>query len=1050
MKFSRPPAARVTAPPRRRGSILVLLIVSLALMAVIGATYLQVARVQRAQAGGDPGGDIDAVVDSVLALITTTLEDDVNDPAGNANEPFDYPRTNDDTAAPENTYEVYQLTTGTNAQAYGGYHDDKWLASSMPEYPADVWPNITDLTGVFLAASATDGDVSTVAAPTEYPVNHAGDVNTNIGLDVSNAGDLSLLVDADLDGINDSRWQWPPIPVIEGSAYTMAVRIVDLSGRLNLEVASSPSDDADAYDNSAIGEQAPRWLSPTGLNFGTFSSGFGGDRVEYNNYVDDRYDDTTTTPLDPYEESHGVGPAFTTQNDRQKFWTEDASELYLSWPVSDQLDLLVRNGLHDASLYGGTPGWLAIPALLRNGGAETAWDAPAAPFADEQDFFEQNPRLHTSLISGVSQTAPSGSSLAGAKVYLNPIFDPANPDYVATQTEVDTKVEAVMTGGTIPLASATPVFGAAEYAEQFTVNVSDYADADNFVTVGPNFYGFEALPFIAEIYVERPYTNTAHTPAGGPTPVSSDWNEDGETIYAIEIANPFRSPVELSDVYLTIEVPASGLGFQLISADDLLALITPAEMATFTGEADNPDTPQNEAHLLYPDRSVILVVDPDATNYATNLAASATLPAGTLVVDITNPGSVEEWPVDGVGGATETVTVGLAASSAASAAALPAVPIAVNYQEFTLETTPDALTNPSDNSLPAPGAAAPFYQSITGARGGIDMLAIGDGTAVNESLYPTTDALHVSPSEFEQADKTVPAGYAGNPFMKTGGDQQVAMSGRVDPTSPTYDTDLTAFRVGELARVTALGYSATQTVPERWEAGRVGTPAETELYPRLNGALMGGGDPGNVSHAASLLSQFTVSPRPYDPSQPPRNFRPGQLNLNTVSRETLIASMPLSDATLATNIADTILGFRDNPGGAERTAAGSSRANPGIANVWELAPALAAAFGTDGNDNALDANGVRIDFGNPTYLDAVTNAPLDDAITDDYEEQLMVTEWLSQVAGTRSDCFAAYIWVREYEATDFTQVTDERRLIAVFQRSTGGVTTLLGLLPTDP
>ena len=1034
---------------------MLLVIVVLVLMAMIGATYLQVTRVQRAQAGRDTGGDINAVVDSVLGLIATTLEEDVRDPAGNllnpnsaaqADEPYDYPWTNlDTTAGGPNEYQVYQLTTGAPAAAYGGHLDDKWLASSSPVNFAGTpsWPNITDLTGVFLGASAANGEVFN-AAPTESAIDHTATDRTNVGLNITS----NLLVDVDQDGIKDSRWAFPPIPLIEGSAYTMAVRIVDLGGRLNIATATSPSNPGDLFDTSALGVEAPHWTSPTELNFGTFSSGFGGNRGQLDAWLAPRF---TTTGFD---NSHGSGPNFTTFNDRLKFWEDAASVATPSAEARGELNLLVRNGLDDASFYEGAATWRGtLPALFRNGGGETAFgNFPAvAPTPNPESFFKDNPRQHATLVSGISSVA-AGANTAAASVKIN--LNDRSGSVADFLTAVSNRVTAVAAGTTPPLGLT-----AAEFGDQFAANLLDYIDPDNFVTQKGTRYGLEALPFIAEVYVVRPYLNTAFT--GTAAPFTTEWAEDGEAAYAIEIANPFRKPILLSDIQIWIE-PESGPAVQLgatVGNGDLASIIDAATGPAFrafnltAGHVDNADTElptRDEELMLWPGDSIVLYHDPgSAAGLATLIAASGDV----FPVDITTTVG-EAWP-DNLASSTpdvpEFVQVSLRASTA------PGTALTFPYQTFASLATPATVTNAEDAVQPAPNDPGTSYISTIGTTEGINMLALPidtnyvDNDLDNTIFYPSFN-LTAMPAARLGLAKTGPHTFdvAGTTVVFNAlppGENQVVIYD--DATTAPGFADFLFTHVGEVLRVTALGFTdpptGTITIPDSW-----GTlaPVADDIYLGFSTAApnVGTPDPLRVPLAAALLDQFTLYEEP---------FVPGVLNLNTASVETLERSLPLTDPALRQRVAQRIVGFRDNPTAPDRTAF-SNRRNPGVAMTGELAELLGGAL-TDGpgftglgyGGDTEGTLGTRVDFQTPGFTDAA-GVPLPDDVADDREEELFVTQWLSQVASTRSDCFAAYIWVREYEAGDFTSVTDERRLIAVFQRNGAGVANLLGVLQTAP
>jgi len=118
---------------------------------------------------------------------------------------------------------------------------------------------------------------------------------------------------------------------------------------------------------------------------------------------------------------------------------------------------------------------------------------------------------------------------------------------------------------------------------------------------------------------------------------------------------------------------------------------------------------------------------------------------------------------------------------------------------------------------------------------------------------------------------------------------------------------------------------------------------------------------------------------------------------------------------------------------------GAWRERPGIAAVGELLPATDFLLGADSTDNkawsSADAT-FRIDF---TPSDSA-----EDGVADDREEQAMLVRWLSEVATTRSDVFAAYIVVRAYDRSrpiasgeEYLRehLVDRKRMVVILDRT---------------
>ncbi|MBB6431468.1 hypothetical protein [Algisphaera agarilytica] len=1064
-------------PARRRGNVVLLVMVALVLMATLGTSYLQVARVQRGQAGQSTG-DIDTVVAAVLVKIEDTISDDARDDNANllstgivnqtqGDEPFDYPWTNVATGG-ANNYQVTSLTTASSVAAVGGHLDNKWLASSSPSDLGGTpyWENITDLNGVFLSA-AGHSDLTSLAAgsaPTESPINHAGvatpgmsnvSINTNVRHTLPAPADfadptLSLLVDADGDGVPDSRWAWATIPVIEGKAYTMAVRIIDLSGRINLNTATSPLDNTARYDyetstTTVASEHAPRWDTPAEIDLGRFVNET---RNAENAAVPGTANaaDLNLLGTDIIARHTGTSGVPTLRDDRTAFWDGSASSFATNNYVADYTNAYTLDDMYELLNQGGVnEDTTTNEAFETNGtglrdffsGNETSADYQrylgdkASDAVDLQEFFEINARVHSTVLSGTSHLAPSGVvPFSNNRLNLTPLFDATDADYADTKNSVSDRIELFLGGG-VPLGFTIP-----EISDQFTSNIADYVDEDNFVTVtggAGGRAGLEALPFIAEAYGRGIYDLVSSTAT------ESEWSNVGGAIFAIEIANPFQFPISLDDVYLTVTPPGGSL--TLLSTDDLLSIVTPAAMVAFntangitTNNAATPDI--NEQELLYPGKSIVFYVDPLGTAMAGDITASVTA-TETIVVDMSGAAALQAWPTDQAAGtpnAPEDFELGMMASTAAN------TPLGANYQSVSISTVPPLLTNTSDVSMPIAPQQSFFEARATTAWGGINMLAIG--TPDRPDVFPVSPSSVPNSWDFGQA-KAVPTGYT----AMNDAQAQVII--------PNYDNNRMR-HIGELAQITGLGYSGTQPINLLWEADHGGTPNPDDLYldfspgaPKVNAAV----DSLNVPHAVLMLEQFTI----YEDS-----FTPGTINLNTASQELIERSLPFSNPTLANAVAAVIVDFRDNPGGALRSSVSARTTigqSEGIAYVSELVPLLADVFttnGTQGNyvgdtvtSEQVDGTDVRVDFGNEYYLDTA-GVPIDDGVADDREEEILVYRWLSQVATTRSDCFAAYIWVREHDASDFSSVTDERRVIGLFVRKENGIASQVGTFQTLP
>ena len=155
----------------RRGSAIILVLVSMVLMAILAGSLLQLARFERIPRSES---NIEIVIESVIAEILNQVTDDLIDTNGDylnsqftsaangdGDEPWDFPWTN-----PNNFGRLAEPNDGSAPIAVlGGSMDDTWLAAHMPDFgtaPAagtvysggtaggtnGVWRKITSLTGM--------------------------------------------------------------------------------------------------------------------------------------------------------------------------------------------------------------------------------------------------------------------------------------------------------------------------------------------------------------------------------------------------------------------------------------------------------------------------------------------------------------------------------------------------------------------------------------------------------------------------------------------------------------------------------------------------------------------------------------------------------------------------------------------------------------------------------------------------------------------------------------------------------------------------------------
>ena len=108
---------------------------------------------------------------------------------------------------------------------------------------------------------------------------------------------------------------------------------------------------------------------------------------------------------------------------------------------------------------------------------------------------------------------------------------------------------------------------------------------------------------------------------------------------------------------------------------------------------------------------------------------------------------------------------------------------------------------------------------------------------------------------------------------------------------------------------------------------------------------------------------------------------------------------------------------------------------PGIAYTTALYEQIEPITNPVGETTTLGTSPSRIDLNDHETTLGTYNA-LADGVADDREEELMLAKWLTEVAETRSDIFAAYIVVQGYPSGNFAAGVDESaRLIVIFSRA---------------
>ncbi|MEM8737365.1 MAG: hypothetical protein AAGG38_02655 [Planctomycetota bacterium] len=782
----RPPAAS-----RQRGSVLILSLVVVVLLAMIGAGFLQQARLDRVATSRMDNRSQD-YEGSILRFIGEILANDIrnNDTDvffDDEREKYDYPWTLHSVPAPGDPrqvqidrwlrdYDVTDLENSTVLRVNGGDHytfgsliDDSWLASIEPNFtgPVATWRHLTNLTGLGLDLDNTITLPSGAIVPTPYAITSApagapgfnlahGD--TDITLDYMNANP-GRFADATGDGILDSRWTWAPLPEQFGLTYVMAVRIIDNSALADINTWSATSNipaGPGGLGSYASDELAPRWYWPGDLDITQVliaNTAADGDQVA---------DDVLFTQR---------GMAFDTGTDRSEYTAR-----YRNWlRASRMYDVPSAVGLDDYAIIGSriereltppdpsfredlTPtGPESYARLTRENESELRWrgglnrssdnntpDA-AAPIeaAAPINFWRQDPTVETDLTDTPFTTPqPFYANEPRKRLTLyagGADFDKANLQHDDGDQIAEVIVDDMDSYPPVAVLGVWPT--AQEFADQVGASAIDFRDDDdNADYSGPprlarvgDRYGMEYLPFISEIYLQARYAASVKAAADAPVTVEDEvtWEHTpGEYLVVIELVNPWPWPIEIGDIELHVGPD---------TAPDTLW----GDLQTLTGLT------QLEGHQI-----VALVREDtngaggDNSQVPPSVAKSGNTPAFT-VIDITSQVNTNDWPVGG--------TIGQVSSSDPAAT----VPVRllvmaddnnrVNYQTFQASTIPDDLLYQYTAQLPAPkisdGETGYFQYTSIGTADGLSALTVRQEDAETDFFTASNDPDRVFPSD---------------------------------------------------------------------------------------------------------------------------------------------------------------------------------------------------------------------------------------------------------------------------------------------------------------
>ena len=954
---------RAVAPARSAGTVMLLVVGVLLLVLIVGMTYMHVVQEDR-RAGLTV--DIDAIVLAQADLVSAKLLEDLA--VGPTGQHFADINTNGTTnGTPDGIpdQEPYD---------YAG-DEDKWLAAGAPG--GTNWSQVS-----MLGEGFWNGTNSTDTTRTLTATNAVGAAKSSNGA-----------ADATGDGIMDAKPEQAAIFSRGGLLFFAWSRVEDMSSKANINVWHSQVSSTAAYNATT---NAPRWWYPGELDLGGFANYFPGvDGTQYGSVMN-----ATTGDLRNLIAMRGVNTALPTPwgdtaGYRRHSWLLNgkyyenpqapyaaANNLHLdssgAFDPTNELELRYRNGLVYLDSEAPIEASGRARNLLRGNitSAETAWNDGIPGVSTIANFFTNEPRHQLTTYSGASiyRMPISGdtSTPFWGKRDINGILTGTNP--AAT---LSTEISRVYSAGTPSLPpSVTTV---AQLSDQLAVNIIDYADTDNIVTVHNGRYGMEALPFIAETYLQIAYNVTSHN-NDGPSTWTGCVLAAQQPAYAIEIRNPFRKTISLANVQLVVNNVVWG-------TLDVLAGTT----------------------TLAPDKPLILY-----RNSATDPSGDVTTQFNTSLTPVT-VAITNAWPT-GAGLADMVIKLQVKDSGGNW----------VDYQSTPQKVANTAYAGPVTVTDAADPIGSAYHRQVfsKGNANGINAIAVTStdfvvslNTFAYKTYDTTSDSLGQTTKAGGPANKCVPA------------NNQFAFS------------DLGGVvAVNELFHIPVIGPTATLTVADVWDTA---TAASDFMLDPAATALVAANADYQVPHAVLLADRLTtLSPREdgvnNDGDGSADNaeelFVPGTLNINTAPKFLLERVIPIGSSSARIAYIDALRAYRDTPNTTNRTAANYRNGRKGIAYVSEVYNLSSLAAGNDfGRNSGDDYNGTSFGSIQGDFLsNPATGA---DTIVDDAEEKSLFARWLGQTCSTRSDIYCAYILVRGYTPGNLTTPVTERRAAVLLDRS---------------
>jgi hypothetical protein len=225
----------------RPGSVLILVVALLVLLALIGTAYLSSTQGERYTSGQN-------TINTEADLLMQGMIDTINATVSNA--VFGNGATGISTFRPPSP--IAQPLTGTAATGYNNYTstNDYYLADRLPSliggasvaWNSVSWPPFLDSSSRYAFDSPVGASIE-LGTGASYVKQGYGPYTVNTDGTLTVGGAKILGADADGDGIPDSGFFKLPVGQIDGITYYAAMRIIDTNSAINVNTALSSVSD---------------------------------------------------------------------------------------------------------------------------------------------------------------------------------------------------------------------------------------------------------------------------------------------------------------------------------------------------------------------------------------------------------------------------------------------------------------------------------------------------------------------------------------------------------------------------------------------------------------------------------------------------------------------------------------------------------------------------------------------------------------------------------------------------------------------------------------